>query len=894
MLWRVLLAFLLLAVLPLAAVGYYVNHQLDQVREAVSRAATTYERRAQSIAQGVSGFLEKCEGDLRALAELPRKGEAFRKFARDKQRKVWVRGGTNDRVVEERRKIALYKEVSFIDVAGQEQILVRGGEIAPTDELRNVSDPANTTYRSERYFLEAIDNAPGEIYVSHLNGFHLNKFEQLGLEKIISGLDSVDDRTKRIYRHLMYEMLRAGGAVEYVSAFAEDDNQILVYRVPGEQSRILVVDPGEIDPAERQTKQRELEQLIDGLSPEDVVEGERYDGVIRFAMPVTDSAGQKIGVVSLALDHAHLMQFSQHVKAMQIDAVAFAGYRGADYTYLFDDQGWIITHPKLWDIRGVDRRGQPVPAYTEETTAAERLIGRIPVDLMRLDWRAGEGYHKVVTEPREGKTGTIWHYNLGGVPRTRIYSPIFYDTGDYAEHGIFGGVMLGTDSQTFITLMQEMNTDIPVQIGKLRQSIYWLLALVLVAVAALSVIAARGLVKPLRLFGEAARRIGEGDLDAPIPRGRKDEIGDLAASFSEMVKNLKRTFAELEGRNEDLKRAQQQLLQVEREKQQRLEQEVVELQQEIASATFANMVVESPQMRKVQEEIIRVASSSATVVISGDNGTGKELVAEAIHRNSKRKDKKFLKVNCAAFNDNLLESELFGHVRGSFTGATVDRQGLFESADGGTLLLDEIGDMSLEMQRKLLRTLQEGEVKPLGSSRVVDVDVRLLAATNRNLAQLIERGQFREDLYHRLNVISIHIPPLRERKPDILPLIGLFTQRFADAEHKPITGITAQAERMLLEHPWPGNVRELEHAVERAVIRSLSNELTADDFQLTSTRGRDAAAGAEGDDRTLAEVEQAHILEVLDQQGGNKKLTAEILGIGYNTLWRKLKKYEGE
>jgi DNA-binding NtrC family response regulator len=893
--WRLLIAFLLLAVVPLAAVGVYVSRQLEEVRGAVDRAATMYERRAQSIAGKVSAFLKDCESDLKKLAELPRDEKAYLKFARGRKRKAWIRGGTNDRMTEERPRIPIYKEVSFIGKDGREKILIKGDHAAPASALRDVSNPANTTYRSERYFLEAIDKKPGEIYVSHLTGFHVNKFSQLGLEKIISRLDRTDDRTKRIYRYLMYKTLKSAGSVEYVSAFEEDGQRILVYREPGNESRILVVDPGDVSADELQARETEIGSLVEDLDPELVVEGEVYDGVIRFAMPVADRSGVVDGVVSLALDHAHLMQFTQHVKAMKENAVVFAGYRGADYAFLFDDQGWIITHPKLWDIRGVDRLGRPVPAYSEKSSSAEKLAGRIPVNLMQLDWSAGVGYSKVVLDPRQGKTGTVWHFNLGRVPKTRIYAPIFYNTGPYAEYGIFGGVMLGIDSQAFIALMGNMNTDIAARISKLKRSSYGILAAVLFAIAALSIVTARGLVKPIRLLGEAARRVGKGDLSAPIPTGRRDEIGGLANSFSEMVGSLKSTFKELEGRNEDLRQAQKKLIEAEREKQRELELEVVELQREIANASFVGMVAASHQMKKIEEEIIRVASSSATVLIRGDNGTGKELVAEAIHKNSSRRDKKFLKVNCAALNDNLIESELFGHVKGAYTGAVSDRRGLFESADGGTLLLDEIGDMSIEMQKKLLRTLQEGEVVPLGSNRVVKVDVRLLAATNRDLGQLIRSGKFREDLYHRLNVIQIHIPPLRERRDDILPLARLFVQKFADGEAKPIVGMTAAAERLLAEYSWPGNVRELENAVERAVIRSLSDQLDKEDFQLTARdRALPAVEEGRGRDLTLEEVEKAHILSVLDQNDGNKKLTAEILGIGYNTLWRKLKKYNAE
>ncbi|MBN2495062.1 MAG: sigma 54-interacting transcriptional regulator [Deltaproteobacteria bacterium] len=894
--WKVLGAFFLLSVVPLLAVELVVSLQMEDVKELASRTSQLYEHRAQRIAGRVSDFLHACEQDLRALARLPKTPVAFTDFANSHKRPVWIRAGSNAAIVDERTTALLYKEVSFIEPSGQERILVVRGRPVEPEQLRDVSEPSNTTYRCERYFLEAMKREQGEIYVSHLNGFHVNRIEQLGIERLIPQLKNKDEQAKSIYRFLLFEMLRAAGEVEYVNSFRSEQGNVLVYKAAGREPHILVQEPERVAPEELQARELELKQLIDSLAPEDVVEGQRYDGVFRFAMKVAQPDGSPAGVVALGLDHLHLSQFSQHIKAMEEDATVFAGYRDADYTYLFDDEGWIITHPKLWNIRGLEADGKRlVPAYTGKTSRSEVMVGRIPVNLLQLDWKMGQGYHAVVLETRAKRTGLATSNNLAGVLRTRVYSPILYDSGDYAKYGIFGGVMMGTRVDKFIVLLRKMNADIARETTRLRQSIYFPMLFVVLLVMGLAVLFAHGLTRPIRSLGEAARRIGSGQLDTAIPDLGRDEIGDLARSFAEMTRSLKESIGELERRNLELKQAQSKLLLAEKDKQRQLQREVDQLQKEVARASFANMVGQSPQIRKVQEEIVRVASSSATVLILGENGTGKELVAEAIHRNSPRRDREFVRVNCAAFNDNLLESELFGHAKGSYTGASSARKGLFETADGGTLLLDEVGDMSLEMQKKLLRTLQEGEVVPLGSSRVIEVDVRILAATNKDLQARMREGLFREDLYHRLNVIAIHVPPLRERKEDILLLAREFCQKFAAKEDRPLPFFSPEAERFLLEYRWPGNVRELENAIERAVIRSRSRNLRVDDFQLVMDE-RDLPCVLDGVEKsmTLAEVEKAYIMSVLEKHAGNKKAAAKDLAIGYNTLWRKLKKYQDE
>ncbi len=892
LLWKLLLAFVALSVLPMSGVEWFIQAQLQKLRELADHTARTYEMTAADVADSVSNLLHSCEKDLDELARTPRSQKAYVKFADNHKLKVWIRDGTNERMLDQVVDAPKYKELSFIDSSGKEKILVVRGSPMPEEKLRDVSKPENTTYKCEKYFNEAFKK-PGTIYVSHLNGFHVNRVQQLGIDKIIQGLKNTSAEKKRIYRYLLYEMLRAAGAVKYVGDFHEGEGHMLVYKEIGEKSRILVEDPGHITSEQLQARELELRELIKKIAPEDVVEGQRYDGVIRFAKSVTDENGKLIGVVSLALDHMHLMQFTQHIKAMEKKATVFAGYRDADYTYLFDDQGWIITHPKLWNIRGVDHTGKPVPALTEKTTAVQSLVGQRAVNLQYLDWKMGQGYHAVVLETRKGHTGIATTNNLAGVLRTRVYSPIFYHTGPYARYGIFGGVMLGTRVDKFIELLRQMNSRIGQKITQMRRSIFWPLLTAVAILFVLAIFISRGIMRPVRALSEAARKIGSGRLDTHVPVSGTDEIGDLAQSFSDMTKSLKETIKQLEVRNRELKNAQRQLIEAQKAKQRKLEQELAQLQKEIERASFANMVAVSEEMKQVQQEIVRVAESTATVLILGDNGTGKELVAEAIHRNSPRRDREFVKVNCAAFDDNLLASELFGHVKGAFTGATGVRKGLFVTADGGTLLLDEVGDMSLEMQKMLLRTLQEGEVVPLGSSKVTKVDVRIIASTNQDLLRCIKNGSFREDLYHRLNVISIRVPALKDRKDDILPLARFFLAKFADKEDKPITRISPDAEQFLLGYSWPGNVRELENAVERAVIRSRDTELRLDDFQLTEQE-QDAPIIKDALSRhmTLAEVERAYILEVLRHNDGNKKATASQLGIGYNTLWRKLKKYD--
>jgi two-component system, NtrC family, response regulator HydG len=311
-----------------------------------------------------------------------------------------------------------------------------------------------------------------------------------------------------------------------------------------------------------------------------------------------------------------------------------------------------------------------------------------------------------------------------------------------------------------------------------------------------------------------------------------------------------------------------------------------------------NIIGRSPAMTNLLETVAQVAPSEATVLITGESGTGKELIAGAIHYNSSRKEGPFVKLNCAAITETLLESELFGHEKGAFTGADRRKEGRFHQAHGGSLFLDEVSEMPLIMQVKLLRVLQEREFSRVGGEKTIAVDVRVIAATNKNLTDLISKGKFREDLYYRLNVVDMELPPLRKRQEDIPLLSQHFLEMFAANNHKKIKGFTPQALDLLIRHDWPGNVRELMNAVERAVVLSWSEYLSEKDFPMfiiSAKKDDNIASDTPAIDITgnnpLEEVEKATILKTLEAAGGNKSETARRLGITRKTLHKKLKAY---
>ncbi len=313
-------------------------------------------------------------------------------------------------------------------------------------------------------------------------------------------------------------------------------------------------------------------------------------------------------------------------------------------------------------------------------------------------------------------------------------------------------------------------------------------------------------------------------------------------------------------------------------------------------ASLTNIIGAGKPMKELVDMVKTVASTEATILISGESGTGKELFAKAIHANSNRKEAPLVTVNCAALTDTLLESELFGHEKGAFTGADRKRDGRFMRADGGSLFLDEVGEIPMPMQAKLLRAIQEREIQRVGSDKVLKVDVRIIAATNRDLLAEVGKGTFREDLYYRLNVVNLWIPPLKERGEDVPLLATFFLKRFSELNRKPIKGFTPMAMDVLVKYDWPGNVRELENAVERAVIMAPGEYVSEKDLPPALTRHFEEVCGAPGGrhrvgGKSLQEIEKVAIAETLAQTGGNKSETAKLLGITRTTLDNKIKKY---
>lgn len=323
-----------------------------------------------------------------------------------------------------------------------------------------------------------------------------------------------------------------------------------------------------------------------------------------------------------------------------------------------------------------------------------------------------------------------------------------------------------------------------------------------------------------------------------------------------------------------------------------LRREVSRLRKEVHKEySFHQILGKSKPMQAVFDLIKRVADSPTNILITGESGTGKELVAKAIHFNSERKEAPFVPVNCAAIPEQLLESELFGHMRGAFTDAKMDKRGLFEEAQKGTLFLDEISELPLMLQAKLLRAIQEKEIRRVGANKSIPIDVRIIAATNLNLAEEVKAKRFRDDLYYRLNVIELKLPPLRDRREDIPLLVNAFLKRCGDARGKEVKGVSEAALAMLLDYAWPGNVRELENVIERAVTLTRGEKVTPDDLPA-------AVQGARGDRRVLDEaaektmplheVEKEYIKKILEKTGGNKYQAAHALGIDRKTLYRKL------
>ncbi len=326
----------------------------------------------------------------------------------------------------------------------------------------------------------------------------------------------------------------------------------------------------------------------------------------------------------------------------------------------------------------------------------------------------------------------------------------------------------------------------------------------------------------------------------------------------------------------------------------RLRREIVDLRRELGKfERFGEIIGASPEMKKIYAVVDAVSRNKSNVLLSGENGTGKELVARTIHKRGPLRERPFLAINCGALSESLLDSQLFGHLKGAFTGAISNHEGLFQAAEGGTLFLDEVAEVPPALQVKFLRAIQEKEVTPLGSTRPVPVDVRIIAATNRDLEEAVASGAFRADLFYRLNVVPIHLPPLRERRGDLVPLIEHFVQEFSKSYGVEPKRLAPEALAVMQRYEWPGNIRELQNAIERAFALSSSPVIGLDDLPTAIVKGRSIAAIAESSvwPLPLEEAERCNIEAALRLSNGNKNEAARILGIERQRLYRKIDKY---
>ncbi len=620
------------------------------------------------------------------------------------------------------------------------------------------------------------------------------------------------------------------------------------------------------------------EQLLEAKTPEEAIGGKRYDGIIRFAAPVYER-GRFAGVVTLALDHVHLQELTIHIDPLASEPLVIAPYASGNYVFLFDDEGWIVTHQKLWDIRGLNPDGRPVAPFTNVEGT-----NRGPVNLVRGPKNeAHERLRALLQDVHAGRAGVSDVVNIGlnsksPVMRAQAWAPIPFGHGVYRERGVFGGVMVGAQLEA-----------VGHASAMLMRGFWIFLGAAIVVIALCAALVARSITRPMRQLTGAARAIADGDLDRRVPEDRRDEMGALGRAFNRMAHALQEKMAQLEeshGRRLSLK---QRLAEQEKRQRLHLQSRLDRLERELNETPIEGFISASAAMHEVLASVRRFAQTSATVLILGERGTGKEQIASAIHTLSPRRQETYLRVNCSAIPETLVESELFGHVRGAFTGADRDRPGLFEAAGGGTLLLDEIGEVNASVQSKLLRVLQEKTVRRVGDRDERNVDTRLIVATNRDLSGLVRSGQFRADLFDRINVAAITIPPLRERREDILPLARHFLQQASARYNKNILGFSETAVERMETYGWPGNVRELENAIERAVIM-LSGDLVEDELLILSGQTEEADGFFTVPDMTIEEMKVRYAQAVRARYPG-KPLGAikEILGVDWNTLRKYLK-----
>ncbi|HEY4744447.1 MAG TPA: HAMP domain-containing protein, partial [Desulfuromonadaceae bacterium] len=483
---KILITTLLLTLLPLLASSLILLVNLDATNTRLTaeiaetadiQASESLQMRAQHVAETIADFLHQCENDLLFLSSSRLDKATLLNFYATRRGEVWERGGTLTAPRETHELIPLYSSIARIDRNGREQMVIRDGRFLGTSELRNVANPADTEFKGEEYFKQARKLKRGEVYVSHLTGFHVSRQEQLG------------------------------GAPD----------------------------------------------------PESAYTGASYRGVIRFASPLFDKSGDFDGIMVISLDHRHLMEFSQHIDPGRNFSLVFPSYRSGNYAFLFDDEGWIITHPKYWDIRGVDKDGRLIPSYTAKSSEADIEAGRIPFNLDRAGF-VHPNYPTVASEVRAQHAGYVDITNVGGAKKIMAFAPIRYDTGDYRKHGVFGGVTIGFQVDQFHDAARKGSRMISTQLGehRTRSAVIILLTALVASFSAWQL--SRGINRPLRQLTDGARRLAAGDTHDRVAVTSRDEIGELAGTFNVMADELELRKQSLLATLDELRRSRKEIM----------------------------------------------------------------------------------------------------------------------------------------------------------------------------------------------------------------------------------------------------------------------------------------------------------------------------------------------